>query len=100
GRGEREDGQSRVVDFLGAHSAVSDVGVVETAGGVGKESDEVVAEHGVSGGGVAAVLRGGPGDDDGGDPIAAQDDVEVRAEEPAVAVLLDDRLPGSGASSG
>src|SRR5205814_1231376 len=43
---------------------------------------------------VAAILSGRPRDDDGIDSPLAQDNVQVRAKKTAVAMLLDDMLPG------
>ena len=51
--------------LCGRHSSLAHIRIVERCSGVGEEYDFVVAEQGVTRGGVAAVLGGDPRDDHG-----------------------------------
>ncbi len=78
------------MDLFRGHGAHPGVGIVEGTGGVRHEGDAIAPKHRVTGGGMTAILRGDTGDDHRLDPPAPEHHVEVRAEERAVAVLLDD----------
>ncbi|MCO6416217.1 hypothetical protein JYK14_08550 [Siccirubricoccus sp. KC 17139] len=74
------------------HRPEAPVRVVVGRGGIGQEHHPVVAEHRIPARGVAAILRRGARDDHRLGAPFPQDDVEVGADEAAVAALLDDML--------
>src|SRR5262249_29087890 len=59
----RKNHQRGAVHLRGRHPTLADIWVVEGRGGVGEEYDFIVAEQGVTRGGVAAVLSGNATDD-------------------------------------
>ena len=82
-----------MVDIGVWHRTESSVGVGISCGGVRQKDDPIVAKHRVPCGDVAAILIGRTGDNDGINSPFSQNNVQVRAKETAVAMLLDDVLP-------
>ena len=83
-----------VVNVAVRHRPEASIRIVVGRRRIREEHHAIVAEHGITRRRVTAILRRCSGDDDRVDAPFAQDDVEVRAEEAAVAMLLDHVLAG------
>lgn len=80
------------------HRALASIRIVVSCRRVRQEQHVVVAEQRITSCRQAAVLSGGARDDHRIDLPLAKNDIQISAEERAVAMLLDD-MPGAGTRS-